>query len=215
MAILTKSIIAGNTALIEPFIEAPRFPDSVAGLSVGGPGFNTNITSLRSGHEQRNQVWSTGRGKWDFPQGAEEVRTAASLIAFHRVVKGRAHGFRFRDPFDHAVTAAQSGLLASDDGTSFALYKVYSYGGMVDYRRITKPDPTDFVLTLGGADIVSTAYALDSTTGIVTPTGPLVGELAWRGSFDVPARFEDDDMRLGHNGGLVDWSGVRIIELLA
>ena len=78
---------------------------------MGGPTFSTSVVALKSGHEQRNQNWSRGRGSWDFPSALEEIRHSAAVIAFFRVVKGRAFGFRFRDPLDFTATTAQGTVM--------------------------------------------------------------------------------------------------------
>lgn len=196
------------------FLEAPRFPDIVGGLAVGGPAFSTSVVALKSGREQRNQNWSAARSMWEFPSALEEIRHSAAVIAFFRVVKGRALGFRFRDPLDNEATTT-TGALARVSAGVYQLTKTYALGGLGDVRTITKPDRFVFALYLDGVAVSSPVF--DYTTGIVTvASNPSPERLSWAGLFDVPCRFDHDELKIGYNsGGLLDWSGVKILELQA
>ena len=195
------------------FLDAPRFPDIVGGLAMGGPTFSTSVVALKSGHEQRNQNWSRGRGSWDFPSALEEIRHSAAVIAFFRVVKGRAFGFRFRDPLDCTATTAQGTVQRLGVG-SYQMTKTYALGGLSDVRTIKKPDRFDCAIYIGG--VVDPLAVIDSTTGIITlTTDPAAEDVSWAGSFDVPCRFATDELKIGYNsGGLLDWTSVQVLEIM-
>lgn len=196
-----------------PFLEAPRFPDIVGGLALGGPSFSTSIVALKSGHEQRNQNWSSGRGQWEFPAALEEVRHSAAVIAFFRVVKGRAFAFRFRDPLDNAVTTT-TGTVRRISAGVYQLTKTYALGGLSDVRDIVKPDRFDVVVYVDGDP--DTTAVLDSTTGVLALTSDHpAANVSWAGSFDVPCRFVSDELKIGYNsGGLLDWTSVSLLEIM-
>jgi uncharacterized protein (TIGR02217 family) len=46
-----------------------RFPDAVARGATGGPEYSTDVVSVASGYEQRNQNWDLARGRWDISTG--------------------------------------------------------------------------------------------------------------------------------------------------
>jgi uncharacterized protein (TIGR02217 family) len=150
------------------------FPDRIAYGASGGPGYQTDVVVVSSGHEQRNITWSQARGKWDVSQGVKEPADMASLIAFFRACKGRAHSFPFRDYTDYQVSAAQ-GLLGTGNGTggpAYQLAKRYTAGGQTEDRIINKPDAAGFAVQRNGAGVTIGGAAgnigVDYQTGIGT-----------------------------------------------
>jgi uncharacterized protein (TIGR02217 family) len=150
------------------------FPDRIAYGASGGPGYQTDVVVVASGHEKRNITWSQARGKWDVSQGVKDGADMAALIAYFRACKGRAHSFPFRDYTDYQVTTAQ-GLLGTGNGTgapAYQLAKRYTAGGQTEDRAIRKPDTVDFVVRRNGTPVtVGVAagnIAVDYQTGIVT-----------------------------------------------
>ena len=156
------------------FIET-RFPDDISLGAVGGPGFDTEVITVNSGSEQRNAIWQDARGTWDVSHGVRTDTQLATLIAFFRVMGGRAKGFRFKDWQDYAVTVS-NGLLGTagiGDGTpAFQLHKSYTTAANTHYREITKPVSGSTAVYRGGVAQTEGAgagnYALSTTTGIVT-----------------------------------------------
>jgi uncharacterized protein (TIGR02217 family) len=150
------------------------FPDRIAYGASGGPGYQTDVVVVSSGHEQRNITWSQARGKWDVSQGVKDGADMAALIAYFRACKGRAHTFPFRDYTDFQVTTAQ-GLLGTGNGAggpAYQLRKRYTAGGQTEDRVISKPDTVDFVVRRNGTPVTIGAaagnIAVDYQTGIVT-----------------------------------------------
>jgi uncharacterized protein (TIGR02217 family) len=156
------------------FIESPRFPDAIAYGASGGPGYETDVVVLNSGHEQRNANWENSRSTYDVSHGVKTQTDMDVLIAFFRACKGRAHGFRFRDFTDYQVTHA-NGVLGAGIGTGLPTYQLsknYTSGSETETRPIKKPVAGTVALLRGGVAVTfGTAVgnaALDTTTGIVT-----------------------------------------------
>ncbi len=155
------------------FLESPRFPDNIAFGAVGGAGFNTDVVVLGSGFEQRNINWDVARARWDVSHGVKRKAEMSTVIAFHRAMKGRAHGFRFKDWSDYQVTIA-NGTLEPIEGAvgTYQITKHYVAGILEDVREITKPLTGTFVAYRNGVAIDAGAgagqYSVDTTNGIVT-----------------------------------------------
>lgn len=191
------------------FLESPRFPDAVSYGCQGGPTWQTAVIAVASGHESRNQVWESARHRYDVSHvyHSGDGGKLELLRAFFLAVRGRLHGFRFRDPLDYAAASGE-GLLTALGGGTYQLVKRYTAGSSVYDRDITKPVAATVVIAGGGT------YSLDDTTGIVThsagaaPTG-------WTGEFDVPCRFEADTMAasLEAPGQFGHWQAIGIIEI--
>ncbi len=191
------------------FLESPRFPDAVSYGCQGGPTWQTAVIAVASGHESRNQVWESARHRYDVSHvyHSGDGGKLELLRAFFLAVRGRLHGFRFRDPLDYAAASGE-GLLTALGGGTYQLVKRYTAGSSVYDRDITKPVAATVVIAGGGT------YSLDDTTGIVThsagaaPTG-------WTGEFDVPCRFETDIMAASLEGQREygHWQSIGIIEI--
>lgn len=135
----------------------------------GGPEFNTGVTIVASGYEQRNQNWSEARGKWDLADDIYSKSELEYLTAFFRVRKGRYQGFRFKDWSDFTVDITSGVLvgLAAVSG-SYQLQKSYTDGVETTYRNISKPIiGTVKMYYLGTLLTVTTDYIIDYTKGIV------------------------------------------------
>jgi uncharacterized protein (TIGR02217 family) len=141
-----------------PFLETPRFPDDLGVWAMGGVGYNTVVTGSSSGREQRNSLWSFGRGQWDLQNcfrtngGVADPYSIQTLRNFFRVCKGQAYGFRFRDWTDwldegggilgQPVTSYSQPPTPTGTGTgapTLQMYKRYSSPPLIDYRIIAKP----------------------------------------------------------------------------
>jgi uncharacterized protein (TIGR02217 family) len=166
-----------------------RFPDAVARGATGGPEYSTDVVSVASGYEQRNQNWDLARGRWDISTGIRTREQMAEVIAFFRARKGRAYGFRFKDWSDFQVEGQALALTASP--LVWQLVKRYASGGSEEARIITKPVAGSVVVRVDG-NIVSPA--IDHLTGRVTfDTEPAVQPYA-DFEFDVPVRFDSDHL---------------------
>jgi len=151
------------------FIETPAFPDRIAANMEGGPTWATRVVVLQSGHEQRNIEWSAARMRYNLGTAIKSAAELVEVLAWMRCLRGRAHGFRIRDPIDHSATVANGyvGTVGVGDGTPTGqLHKYYSVGALNEARQINKPRTGTVSFLYDGSPI--TPSALDTTTGVVT-----------------------------------------------
>lgn len=172
-----------------------RFPVNIAYGAVGGPGYSTDVVTLNSGFENRNQNWSVARCMYDAAKGCKTDQDRIDLIKFFRVAKGKMHSFRWRDFSDYQVLTGEGTLTALGGGT-FQLVKQYTNAAGTENRTITLP--VNAVVKQGSTTLVlNTHYTLNLTTGVLTIIGsPTPAPDSWTGEFDVPARFDTDQLRL-------------------
>ena len=208
------------------FIESPRFPVDISYGSTGGPGWSTNVVETDSGAESRNQRWSYPRHKYDVAYGIKTLATLETLLSYFHVVGGKAIGFRYKDHMDYK-SCSRTGTPAATDcaigtGTgalaAFQIYKTYTQGSYTRNRKIVKPIASTVSIAVAGVTkTLTTHYALDATTGIVTFTGgnlPTTGQAVTAGfEFDVPVRFDTDELSINLDNYNSGASSVILIEL--
>lgn len=180
-----------------------RFPDTISRGARGGPRRRTRITELASGFEERNAAWANSRRFYDVSFGIRRADDLTAVVAFFEAMNGRLYGFRFKDWSDYksclpsADPLATDQLLGEGDGTrtAFQLRKAYAAGAETWHRTIRKPVAGTVLIALDGVAQAS-GWTLDATTGIVTFTAaPALGVEVTAGfQFDVPARFDTDDL---------------------
>lgn len=199
------------------FIEE-RFPDDISWGASGGPKFRTTIIESGGGFEQRNIDWSQAKGGWNVAHGAKTTAQMQSLREWFFAMHGRAHGFRFKDWFDYQ---AENAWFGTGDGveTDFQLVKTYDIVGQTYVRTIKKPVAGTVHVFLDGIEQDETTdWVLDYTTGIVAMVvAPLGGgtpeELSWTGEFDVPVRFDDDEMDVSMDFEDVESWSLKVAEI--
>lgn len=200
-----------------------QFPTDISYGSSGGPKRLTQVVSLRSGFEQRNQVWAYSRRSYDAGVGIRSMNKLAEVLNFWEARSGPLHGFRWKDWADYksgqpqaAVTNADQ-IIATGNGvlTQFQLVKRYTNNGNEYARPIQKPVAGTTVVALNGVNQTS-GWSVNTTTGIITFTSaPGNGVIITAGfEFDVPVRFEQDDLTMsieGFQAGAAQ--SIRIIEI--
>jgi uncharacterized protein (TIGR02217 family) len=174
----------------------------------GGPERLTDIVRLASGVESRNTRWSQSRRRWEVGGAAMRADAAHELVAFFEARRGRAYGFRFRDPVDWKSCAPGQAIAATDqplgtgDGVraSFQLAKRYQSGDAWTERVITKPLVGSVVVALGG--VIASDVTIDHMTGTVTfASAPASGVPLTAGfAFDTPVRFDTDRLEMALMG---------------
>lgn len=190
-------------------------PNDIAGNARGGPMYSTIVVTTSAGAEQRISLWSGGRLKWDLSGHEYDLSTMNTLIAFFRARGGKARGFRMRDWTDYMAAAEP---LANPGTTSLQLIKTYTSGSVSEVRTITKPVSGTVMLTKNGTpQVLGTDYTLDITTGIITLASSAGGaSFAWTGQFDVPVRFDTDEMQFQYDQfSYRSWQSIPVVELLA
>lgn len=200
------------------FIEE-RLPDTISYGSSGGPGFLTDIYTAASGGEQRNQNWEEARAKYDISYGVHSKEDMAAIRAFFFVMRGRLIGFRYKDWSDYEL---DDEVISVADGvtTEFQITKTYAIGSEAYVRAIRKPVDGSLVgLTVNDVPMVeNTDFTIDYTTGIITFTSaPATGDIKIGYlEFDVPVRFDTDDLSSIHEGFLTETlSSIPLVELRA
>jgi len=177
-----------------------RLPIEVERGASGGPGFLTNISVLNSGKEQRNSLWAVDRGQWDVGFGIQNRADSLLIRDFFYARLGRARGFRFRDWTNYQALVEQPTTPESDNvETDFQMFYDYSDSAGFTYtKQIFKPTTEDLVVYVDGVIESSSNYSLDTTTGIITFTSaPAYGsDVTWTGTFDLPVRFDTDQLQL-------------------
>jgi uncharacterized protein (TIGR02217 family) len=196
-----------------------QFPPRISYGAIGGPGWSTDVVTVRSGHENRNANWADMRHRWEVAQAVKTEAQFEEVRAFFLSVRGRKDGFRFKDWADHRVAPADGVVQALTD-TTFQLQKAYPSADVWTLRDIRKPVASGFVLRDEGVALVAGVdYTLDTTTGVVTTATERDAEtLSWSGTFDVPARFDTDELRAeiisaNSSGYLLTWQSIPILEI--
>lgn len=202
-------------------VDITRLPMGVEQGAVGGPGYRTTVITAISGIEQRTSDWDRCRGHWDIGYGISGTSQLNTVIALFRACMGKAFSFVFRDWSDYTATAESFG---TGDGveTEFQLIKTYSSINYVTtavarsyVRNITKPVESTLVIKDNGSTVSAMDYSISN--GLVTfDTAPTsTHALTWSGEFDVPVRFDIDDLPVSME--MTDFGrirGIRVIEVL-
>lgn len=191
-----------------------QFPPDISYGASGGPGYSTTVVTTVSGYERRNANWADARGKWNVAHGLKKREQVAELIAFFRARKGRAYGFRFKDWTDYQAFAQGIGV---GDGTTktFQLIKRYASGGEIETRVITKPVAGTVKVYRDGVEAAS-GWTVNTATGLVTfTTAPASGvQVTADFEFDVPARFDSDQMDITiETYQLGSWGQIPVVEI--
>jgi len=170
--------------------------------SAGGPVFNTQVLRSRSGVEQRNVIWTYPLSKWEVGQRDLTQTQLDAINTFFRARLGKAVGFRFKDWGDYTCNSSQGIVQGVTVGgvTSYQLFKRYtSTTGVVQYRQILKPVSSTFVLYRNSTAINQFSLNSDGTLSLgFTPVA--TDTLTWSGQFDVPVRFDTDELRYQFKG---------------
>ncbi len=125
-----------------------------------------------------------------------------------------ADGTITHEPLENTVAGT---LLGDGVTTIFQLVKSYTAIAGTDYiREIVKPVANPRIYVNSVLQTISTHYTQDLLTGLITfvtaPADTLTVE--WDGLFDIPVRFNVDDMMLTHQFfNVLNWTGIDIVEV--
>ena len=190
-----------------------RFPIDISYGATGGPGFSTGVVTSMSGGEQRAQHWAQSRIKYDVSHGVKTKEQLDKLIAFFRARKGKAYGFRFKDWAD--FTALQQVCVQQTNPLKYQLAKTYTDdAGYADVRFIKKPVIGSVKIYVNNA-LVTEGFNIDYTTGIIEFTSEQKDAVVTSDfEFDVPMRFDSDDMPISlENYEVYSWGNINVIEI--
>lgn len=185
-----------------------RFPDYLSLGATGGPVFTTDICTASSGHEQRNITWAHPRNRYSVAASITTEEDFHAIITFFRLHKGQAIGFRFKDWTDYKVKNQLIGM-SDPSKLKYQLIKSYLLGKQSDLRAITKPVPGSVRVLVGGRHH---DYDVDYDTGFITfkKPPPIALEIRADFEFDVPVRFDTDELKVAATEGAIDISLVEI-----
>jgi uncharacterized protein (TIGR02217 family) len=192
------------------------FPEDISYGSSGGPGFNTTVIELTSGHEQRNINWSEVKSKYDVSHGIKIRAQMEELLDFFYARNGKAYGFRFKDWMDYRLTLEPIGI---GDGvkTQFQVIKTYEPQGYPYTRKIRKLNPGTIIVHVDAALMTQPAQVtVDNNTGLLTfAVAPLAGKTIYvDGEFHVPVRFDIDEVNITHDDWeTMSWPSIPLVEI--
>ena len=200
-----------------------RFPLDISRRAQAVVARRTRVVTLASGREKRTARWADARRRWQVGYGIKTLDDLHTVIAFFEARLGRLHGFRFRDWADWkscpplSDPAPTDQTIGTGDGatTTFQLIKRYGDAAAEHIRRITKPVAGSVRIAIDGTEQTS-GWTLNAATGEITfTTAPASGAVITAGfEFDVPVRFDTDELRIDleyfRAGGAPD---IEIIEL--
>jgi uncharacterized protein (TIGR02217 family) len=186
-----------------------RLPDDVEKGAVGGPTFQTTVTTFVAGREQRNANWPSQRCRYDISYGIDTKSKFSAVLRFFYARQGKARGFRFKDWSDFESDVEE---LGTGDGTNKDFQLVKNYTSLLTYqRKITRPIVGTIVVYKDG--VVATGWSLLPLGLIRFDTAPTAGVVvSAEFEFDVPVRFNKDEMRV--NLEIFDAGGIEAIELV-
>jgi uncharacterized protein (TIGR02217 family) len=191
-----------------------RFPLDVALGARGGPERMTDIVTVASGREERNQRWAQSRRRYNAGYGIKTRADMQAVLAFFEERRGRFHSFLWRDGLDHSSNGQQP--LGTGEGSEREFQLVKQYGAAFDpyLRPITKPVAETVQVFVDGAP--TSAFEVDELTGIVTfDAAPAdSAELTASFEFDVPVRFDIDRLDIELTGfDAADAPAIPLIEV--
>jgi len=194
-------------ALKEQINITQPFPVDISYGSSSTPTYNTDVVTVVSGVETRNQNWAQSRHSYDVAFGIRNQGYLNSLIEFFHVCKGKLEPFLYKDWTDYKsaelITEDDQYLGTGDDTTkTFQLVKNYTVSGVTTRRIINRPvgtgvgNSTVLIGKNGNRQIEGSNYTIDYTTGVVYfISAPALDDIITAGyEFWVPCRFEEDTL---------------------
>lgn len=184
------------------------FPLAVGLRASGGPEFSTTVIETASGFEQRNVNWGDARLRYDAGLGVRSEADLLLVLEFFRARRGRAYGFRFRDPLDFSSAPAGAAptptdqALGTGDGvrTGFHLLKRYGEIDGGNVRRITRPVQQSVRVAVNGLEQLE-GWTLGTAGEVRFTQAPPPGSVVTAGFlFDTPVRFASDQLDISAAG---------------
>lgn len=192
-----------------------RFPEDISYGSSGGPGFKTTVLELSSGHEQRNIDWSMARANYDVSYGVKTREQMEDLLEFFYARRGKAYGFRFKDWMDFKLERQQIANQAGNSALNLQIFKRYEAETSYFYDRpLLKIVPGTVFVFDDGLLIPSNEITVDYDTGRITGNRAGAGIIEVQCEFDVPVRFNTDDIMIAHDDWeTMSWPSIPLVEL--
>lgn len=197
------------------FLESPRFPDSVAEGSGGGPTFKTDVFTTNTALETRSARWSRPKHKYNAGFGILTTSDMDAVRVFFLVTRGRYNSFRFKDWNDYQLT---SELIGTGNGVQlvYNITKKYTTGAYSYTRPIYKPVASGLLVYVNNVlKTLTTDYTINTATGAITfvVAPPNTHTVKVTCEFDVPVTFGDDALQALHVGlASEDWASFTLVE---
>lgn len=156
-----------------------------------GSAFNTAVVTLNSGHERRNAQWEYPQGKFNIVFNSLKQADQQKVQQAFYVCRGRWAGFRLKNFSDYLAENQPLGLATGQQQT-LQLMVSYQFGNATFERPIKKPVAGTVKLFANGVEI---AAQLDHTTGLISFIATDGAVLTWSGEYDIPVRFDNDDIQ--------------------
>lgn len=175
--------------------EEMRLNDRTSYGFVGGPSLKTRIKERPSGAESRNRQWIEARWSYRAPYRKITPTMFFELQNAFLALGGMHVGCRFKDWADYKANMLGTTLPTQGTGTGalqvVSLVKAYAFGTRTYSRRIYKPVDGTVQFYANAVPIASTAT---DALGNFSMTAPLGQVITADFEFDVPVRFDSDDM---------------------
>ena len=183
-----------------------EYVETVSLETVGGPQFSTTINSTTAGVEGSNVNWAQERGRWELGERVFDREELRELGAFFRRARGKAVGFKFKDFADCDIDSFSTGTLSpTENPLVFQMFKTYGNDETSYSRRIYKPVEGSVTVFVDGVEVVA---FVDYDDGVIEFDLPPDGVPTWDGEFDVPVRFDTDQLQ--HRFDAYDDDGDRL-----
>lgn len=191
-------------------VDNVRLPEDIERGASVGPMFSTSIVALSSGKEDANQDWSEDLIVADIAYGLmpderdsdEDIENGFKrILDFFILRRGRHRGFLFRNPLD-SVGTNQPIIAYPSIPRTFQLAKTWKDEATSYTKRITRPVASSIVLLRNGVVIPQSGGAgvpawSHVGQGKIVFTGDVpAGTYTANFTFDVPMRFETDNLRI-------------------
>lgn len=191
-----------------------RLLDRVAYGSEFGHSYKTRIEELRSGVERRNAEWDLPLASCSLIFQNIDEDDHHIVIAAHHACKGMLIGLRVKDWSDYKAINEPIGFGTGAQET-YQLTKTYTFGALSTAKKISKPVQGQVSVFADGSPV--TPDSIDYTTGIVTLTATSGQEITWTGEYDLPMRFDSDEISFSADnrsgGKLILNTDVQLVEL--
>lgn len=187
------------------------------------PAYNVSVARMMSGAERRNRFWQYPLHRFMLSVDPRQIDEVQIVLEWFHAMGGPECGFRWSDYADYKSSRVQNTptpldqpldpILESPSG--YQLIKEYTVGSRTQERIILKPVASSIRVANGsGVEQASNRWSLDSTTGILTPLGGFSGvPTTWGGEFDVPVRFEGNELPITIIQNTVHGTSFTLVEL--
>jgi uncharacterized protein (TIGR02217 family) len=195
--------------------EETRLNDRTSYGFVGGPSLKTRVKEYPNGAERRDRRWVEARWSYRAPYRRITPTMYHELKSAFLALGGMHTGCRFRDWGDYKAQMITGGALpVQGTGTGalqqVQLVKTYTFGSLSYTRNIYKPVTGTVQFYANGAPVASAPVG---DKGIHSLTAPLGHELTADFEFDVPVRFDSDDMPWSYEAWQALTTDIALMEL--